>query len=69
MLGSLVQAVFSLGSGFVQSTLSFPFIPQTPHPLPPDEITIDVLRGIQGCGAAATIPACVRPFIAPPFAL
>lgn len=24
-----------------------------------DEITINVLRGIQGCGAAATIPACL----------
>lgn len=23
------------------------------------EISIDILRGLQGCGAAATIPACV----------
>lgn len=42
----------------------FPF-PSPPFHLlflPSDEITINVLRGIQGCGAAATIPACVRPY-------
>lgn len=33
---------------------------QVPHFIPPDELTIDLLRGIQGCGAAAAIPACVR---------
>ena len=61
MLGSFVQAAFSLGCGFSKSMLSLPPVPQTPHSPPPDEITIDILRGIQGCGAAATIPACVRP--------
>jgi len=61
MLGSLVQAVFSLGCGFVKSVLSSPLVPQTSQSFPPGEIAIDVLRGIQGCGAAATIPACVRP--------
>jgi len=38
-----------------------PTHPSGPSFLPPDEVTIDILRGIQGCGAAATIPACVRP--------
>ena len=59
MIGSFVQAAFSLGCGFAKSMLS-PHPSLRPLTLPTDEITIDVLRGLQGCGAAATIPACVR---------
>jgi MFS family permease len=42
VIGSIVQAAFSLGCGFAKN-----------------QITIDILRGLQGCGAAATIPACL----------
>ncbi|KAF7976799.1 hypothetical protein HWV62_5654 [Athelia sp. TMB] len=48
--GSLVLAAFSLGLGFSNGT---------PPSFYLNEITLDVLRGFQGIGAAATIPSSV----------
>lgn len=65
LAGYAVISVFALGCGFSQSQLailscSFTTIAYrklTPANYDVDEITIDVLRGIQGIGGAAIIPA------------
>ncbi|KAF7980644.1 hypothetical protein HWV62_37456 [Athelia sp. TMB] len=61
--GSLWLAVFSLGLGFANG--AFPSASEhevallTRILVPTDEITLDILRGFQGIGAAATIPSSV----------
>jgi hypothetical protein len=43
----------------IHRCLGLPFALLT-SPLPTDELTLDILRGLQGAGAAATIPASVN---------
>jgi MFS family permease len=63
ILGSLWLAVFSLGLGFANGIIVFsPILPSCLGSYMADEITIDVLRGFQGIGAAATIPSAVPSF-------
>jgi MFS family permease len=63
ILGSLWLAVFSLGLGFANGIIVFsPLLPSCLGSYVADEITIDVLRGFQGIGAAATIPSAVPSF-------
>ncbi|KAG5645961.1 hypothetical protein DXG03_004753 [Asterophora parasitica] len=49
ILGSLVLAAFTLGCGFTKVLMD--------EVLCADSVTLDILRGFQGIGAAATIPA------------
>lgn len=59
MIGMCWQAVFALGLGFSNSKGSHCL--WHIHALTSsDGITLDVLRGFQGMGAAAAIPAAVR---------
>lgn len=62
LIGMLWQMVFAIGLGFAKSeSISLPlpakFIFTSPSL---DGITLDVLRGLQGMGAAAAMPAAVR---------
>lgn len=62
MIGMMVQMAFALGLGFSQSeSLSLPFLLLLTYASQfPDGITMDILRGCQGMGAAAALPAAVR---------
>ena len=59
-------AIFTLACGFSNGTYIFLsiffYIRRTITQYYTDVITLDILRGIQGIGAAATIPASVRYF-------
>lgn len=60
--GSLGLTAFSLGLGFAngKSPQSHPILcPISSNSHCSDEITLDVLRGLQGVGGAATIPSAV----------
>jgi len=58
LAGTVILAAFTLGCGFANSMSSSPAVGQiVSHLL--DILTLIILRGIQGIGAAATIPASV----------
>ncbi|KAK0476076.1 efflux transporter [Armillaria novae-zelandiae] len=59
MAGSTWLAIFTLGCGFAQSTSLSLWCTSniSDHLLKPDEIALDVLRGMQGIGVAAALPA------------
>lgn len=60
--GCIVQAVFSLGCAFAHGVWVHKSHRRRRLTFCSDELTIDVLRGLQGCGAAATVPAAVSHF-------
>lgn len=60
MGGSLWLTVFSLGCGFANGMSPPPVNIMFQHRRHIDGITLEVLRGVQGIGAAASIPASVR---------
>ena len=56
------MGIFGLGCGFAQSEYSIPFSGSVKHlkrPIAIDDITIYILRGFQGLGPAAAVPASV----------
>ena len=59
--GSLWLMVFTLGCGFARGTVLCFALHLRVYFLPLfiDSVTLNILRGFQGVGAAATIPACV----------
>lgn len=64
IMGSLFLTVFSLGLGF-SNGITFALVIyryKMSNINVTDEVTIDILRGFQGIGTAATIPSAVRPF-------
>jgi MFS family permease len=64
IMGSLFLTVFSLGLGF-SNGITFAFVEychKKSNINLTDEVTIDILRGFQGIGTAATIPSAVRSF-------
>ena len=61
-----LQTVFSVGLGFSSSKSAlFPLAIHAYTLLFPDGFTLDILRGFQGMGAAAAIPASVRRVASP----
>ena len=56
------MGIFGLGCGFAQSEYAVPFsvsVKSLKRPTALDDITIYILRGFQGLGPAAAVPASV----------